>query len=66
MKTFKYQINQVVENNDIGRVRVYDRWHGKVENFYDVKIIGTGKTWTYSEFEMLHGYGVPNPYLKDN
>lgn len=60
---FKYKIGQVIENKNIGKVRVYERWHGKYEDFYDVETIETRDTWTYSEFEMLHGYSIRNPYL---
>lgn len=55
---FMYEIGQTVVNEQVGEITVYDRWHGKEVNFYDVHVLRRNSTWTFDETEMIKGHNL--------
>lgn len=56
---YGFDIDQIVENDIFGTIKIIDRWRGMDVNFYDIMIIDDdhryGWTWTLEEDNVVHG-----------
>ncbi len=55
---FKFEIGQKIQNEQIGEIKIYDRWHGKNINFYDIYSEKKNFTWTFDENEVITGHKI--------
>jgi len=49
---FKYNIGQKIMTDQVGEIEVINCWKGQEINFYDVKILKDGSSWTFDESEI--------------